>query len=359
MTVLDRFALRAPIIQAPMAGVSTPGMAAAVSNAGAMGSVAIGALGAAAARSVMTEVRALTDRAFNVNVFAHQPPRRDAVLEKAWLNAMWPLFEQFGAEPPDQLKTLYPSFNEDDALLAALVEAAPPVVSFHFGLPTPERTSALKAVGCLLIATATSLEEALDARMAGMDAVVAQGYEAGGHRGMFDPDAADAQLGTMALTRVLVMRGGLPVIAAGGIMDGAGVSAALELGAVAAQLGTAFIRCPESAADDHYRALLETCGGTPTQMTRVISGRPGRCLQNKFTAWEGPDPSAVPDYPVGYDAGKALIAVARAADDYGFGSYWAGEGAPLSRALPAAQLIDALINEMNDSGEPWPAVRVN
>ena len=181
---------------------------------------------------------------------------------------------------------------------------------------------------------------------AGVDAVVAQGWEAGGHRGMFDPDADDDRLGMAALTRLLVLRSGLPVVAAGGLMDGRGVRAALNLGAVAAQLGTAFIACPESAADAAYRQALTSEAAYHTTLTRAVSGRPARCLRNRFTELGAQTTTAVPDYPVAYDAGKALNAAAKAVGEYGFGAQWAGQGAPLARSLPAADLIAALVAEM-------------
>lgn len=344
--MLDKLALRLPVIQAPMAGVSTPELAASVSNAGALGSIAVGATNAAGAARMIADLRRLTDKAFNVNVFVHQAPRRDWEREWAWLAEMKPLFEEFAAEPPSSLSTIYQSFADDDDMLRVLVEQAPPVVSFHFGLPEEAKVSALRAAGCVLIATATSLEEAIAAEKAGMDAVVAQGFEAGGHRGVFDPAGEDAQLGTLALTRLLVARSGLPVIAAGGIMDGQGVRAALDLGATAAQLGTAFIACPESAADEGYRAALQSDAVHQTVMTQAISGRPARCLRNSFTDWGRTATAATPDYPVAYDAGKALNGAAKAAGDWGFGAQWAGQGAPLSRSLPAAELVRTLEREL-------------
>ena len=232
-------------------------------------------------------------------------------------------------------------------MLARLLADPPAVVSFHFGLPDDARIRALKAAGCLLLATATTLDEALACKASGMDAVVAQGWEAGGHRGMFDPDAEDSRLGAMALTRLLVARAGLPVIAAGGIMDGQGVRAALNLGAVAAQMGTAFVACPESAADAGYRAALAGDAAHHTTMTRAISGRPARCLANRFTAWAATTTACPPDYPVAYDAGKALNAAAKAVGEFGFGAQWAGQGAPLARTLPAADLIATLVAEMD------------
>jgi len=342
-----------------MAGVSTPQLAAAVSNAGALGSIGVGATNASGAARMIDDLRQLTGAAFNVNVFVHDAPRPDVERDASWLRALRPLFEEFSAAPPTSLSTLYRSFADDDDMLRMLIERAPPVVSFHFGLPEAAKVRLLRQAGCVLIATATSLEEALAAKTAGMDAVVAQGFEAGGHRGVFDPGGDDAQLGTLALTRLLVLRSELPVIAAGGIMDGQGVRAVLDLGAIAAQLGTAFIACAESAADDAYRAALQGDAAHHTIMTNAISGRPARCLRNRFTIWGGGATAARPDYPVAYDAGKALNAAARAAGDSGFGAYWAGQGAPLARSLGAAELVGALERELAASfglpatAKPW------
>lgn len=346
MTLIDKLRLRLPIIQAPMAGVSTPQLAAAVSNEGALGSIGVGATNAPGAASMIDELRQLTGAAFNVNVFVHEAPQRDPVREATWLAALAPLFSAFTAKPPPALATIYQSFADDDDMLRLLIDRAPPVVSFHFGLPDEAKVKALKQAGCALISTATNPREAAEAKKAGMDAVVAQGFEAGGHRGVFHPDEDDACLGTMALTRLLVTCSGLPVIAAGGIMDGQGVRAALDLGAVAAQLGTAFILCPESAADEAYRSAIRSDAAQHTIMTTAISGRPARCLRNGFTVWGKAAPANVPDYPVAYDAGKALNAAARGAGDTGFGAQWAGQGAPLSRALGAADLVKELGREM-------------
>jgi nitronate monooxygenase len=196
--------------------------------------------------------RALTDRAFNVNVFVHNTARADADREERLLEALRPSFAQYGAESLASLRTIYTSFSDDDDMLAMLVGVAPPVVSFHFGLPAGDRIAALKDAGCLLFASATSLSEAKLVQAAGVDVIVAQGWEAGGHRGVFDPAAPDDRIGTMALTRLLAAELGVPIIAAGGIMDGTGIRAALALGASAAQLGTAFIACPESSANEAY-----------------------------------------------------------------------------------------------------------
>jgi len=345
--LLELLGIELPIIQAPMAGVSSPAMAAAVASAGALGSIGIGATSAAGARQMMAELRQRSSAPFNVNVFCHQPPKSNPAVEAAWIERLRPEFNRLGAEPPTVLTEIYKSFVEDDDMLAALLADKPKVVSFHFGAPPPDRVQALRNADIVLVGSATSVDEARMLVRAGVHAVVAQGYEAGGHRGVFDPDAPDDRLGTMALTRLLVRQLDVPVIAAGGIMDGAGVSAALRLGAAAAQLGTAFIACPESLADAGYRAALASDAARHTVMTRAISGRPARCLSNRFTSVGQVIPvHEIPAYPVAYDAGKALNAAGKAAGEPGFGAQWAGQGAPLARVLPAANLVATLAAEM-------------
>ena len=347
-SLIDRLGLSVPLVQAPMAGVSTPALAAAVAEQGAMGSIGIGATDAAGARTMIEETQARTNRAFNVNLFVHGPAAKDHVRETAWLDGLAPVFAEFDTEPPTALRTIYKSFAEDPDMLAMLLQMAPPVVSFHFGLPSAEIIAALRGRGILLMATATSLNEARAIEAAGIDAIVAQGIEAGGHRGVFDPAAPDDALGMVALTRLLVLRTNLPVIAAGGIMDGAGIASALALGAVAAQLGTAFIACPESAADEAYRAALNAPGAYHTSLTSIISGRPARALANRFTGLAAAIGNLrPPDYPIAYDAGKALHAAAKAKGEHGFGAQWAGQGAPLARAMPAASLVETLRSELH------------
>ncbi|MDB5328337.1 MAG: 2-nitropropane dioxygenase [Phycisphaerales bacterium] len=340
-----------PIIQAPMAGTSTPALAAAVCEAGGLGSIAIGAVAAAEAEQMISRARSLTDRPFNVNVFCHRPARPNPAVEAAWINRLTERYHAFGGRPPAELREIYTSFIVDDAMLEVILRQRPSVVSFHFGLPPAAVVAALRAIGTVLLSTVTSVAEAELARVVGVDALVAQGYEAGGHRGVFDPDAADDRLTTAALVRLLVQRQPLPVIAAGGVMDGAGIAAMLSLGAAAVQMGTAFIGCPESTADAGFRNALASDAAFHTTMTRVISGRPARCLPNAFTGWgEGIASADVPDYPIAYDAGKALNAAAKAAGDFGYGAQWAGQGAPLARALPAAELMRALAQELSDAG---------
>jgi len=345
----SRFAdleLSHPIIQAPMAGVSTPALAAAVSNAGGLGSLGIGASTVAQARDMIQATQSLTDRPFNVNVFCHAPAVRDAARESAWLRHLAPLFAEVGATPPFSLNEIYPSFLHDDAALAMLLETRPAVVSFHFGLPDAERLAVLREAGIVLMATATHPAEAEAIARAGLDAIVAQGIEAGGHRGMFDPGAADERLSTAVLVRLLVRECTLPVIAAGGIMDGQGVRAMLDLGAVAAQLGTAFILTPESSANANYRAALQSQRAHRTRLTAVLSGRPARGMVNPLIEHGEIDGAPVPaDYPVAYDAAKQLHAAEASRQSADYAAQWAGQGAPLARAMPAAELVRTLVAE--------------
>ncbi|MGF6273834.1 nitronate monooxygenase [Massilia sp. UYP11] len=346
----SQLSIRHPIIQAPMAGTATPQMAAAVSNAGALGSLGIGPSTAAQARAMIEETRALTSKPININVFCHAPARRDAALEAAWLAHLAPLFDEAGARTPASLDEIYPGFNDDEESFQMLLALRPEVVSFHFGLPSGERLAALRAAGIRTMATATNLEEALRIEREGLDAIVAQGIEAGGHRGMFDPEATDERLSMAVLVRLLVKRTRLPVIAAGGIMDGAGIKAALDLGAAGAQLGTAFILSPESAANDAYRANLQSARASTTVLTTVISGRPARGMVNRLIAHGA---SGVPAaYPVAYDAAKQLHAAAAKTGNHDFAPHWAGQGAPLARAMPAAELVETLVRELHAAGNP-------
>lgn len=345
--LLDLLGIQVPIVQAPMAGVSSPAMAAAVANSGGLGSLGVGAMTAASAQEAIRQFRDASAGPLNVNVFAHQPAQPDAQKARAWLERLRPEFDRLGAKPPDTLREIYTSFLADGDMLAMLVEEKPKAVSFHFGLPHPEHIEALHDAGIVLLAAATNVHEATLIEQAGLDAIIAQGYEAGGHRGVFDPDAEDSRLGTLALTRALTRTAHLPVIAAGGIMDGAGIAAVLALGAGAAQLGTAFIATDESLADAGYRERLFSDAAHHTAMTRVISGRPARCLANDFTRWGATVPDDhVPDYPLAYDAGKSLNAAGRAAGQSGYGAQWAGQGAPLARAMPAGDLMQLLKSEL-------------
>lgn len=345
-TLLQRLALRHPIIQAPMVGVSTPALAAAVSNAGGLGSLGLGAASVTEAAAMIAATRQLTTAPFNLNLFCHRPALADAAREAAWLDYLRPFFAEFGAAPPATLTESYRSFLDNEAMLERLLAERPAVVSFHFGLPPVEWIGALRGAGIFTLASATTLDEAAAVEAAGVDAIVAQGVEAGGHRGVFEPEAGDAQLGTFALLRLLAGRTRLPVVAAGGIMDGAGIAAAMQLGAAAVQLGTAFVLATESAANAAYRAAMQSPAASRTRITATISGRAARGLPNRFhEAIDRPGAPPLPDYPIAYDAAKALHAAASARGSNDFAPCWAGQGAPLARALPAAEIVAALVRE--------------
>ncbi|MED5609137.1 nitronate monooxygenase [Pseudomonas sp. JH-2] len=345
MSLRELLGVDHPIIQAPMVGVSTPALAAAVSNAGALGSIGLGASTPAQARELIAQVRALSSKPVNYNFFCHRPGRADAAREAAWLEHLRPLFEELGGEPPAALREIYRSFVDDPQMLEVLLEERPAVVSFHFGLPGQGWIDRLKAAGIVLLGCATHLAEARAIEAAGLHAVVAQGYEAGGHRGIFDREHDD-RIGSLALVGSLVPALEIPVIAAGGIMDGRGIRAAFELGAQAVQMGTAFVACPESSANAAYRAALRSERAWRTEVTAAISGRPARGLPNRlFSDLQRADAPALPDYPMVYDATKALVAAAQAAGNGDFAVQWAGQGAPLARELPAAELVATLVSE--------------
>lgn len=346
-TLVEILGLSVPVVQAPMAGVSTPELAAAVSNAGGLGSIAIGASSLDQAKSAIETTKGLTDRPFNVNVFCHEKASQNPARDAAWLSHLAPLYREAGLAPPTGLKEIYTSFLEDKAVLNLLLEERPAVVSFHFGLPDQSWLDQLKSAGILTLATATNLKEAKAIERAGLSAIIAQGIEAGGHRGMFDPKATDEQLPTSVLVSLLVNNTNLPIIAAGGIMDGAGVRAVLSLGAVAAQLGTAFILCPESAANSAYRENLKSPRAGFTRLTSSFSGRPARGMLNRFIRHcdtpESPPPAA---YPLAYDAAKQLNAAASKHGNFEFAAQWAGQGAPLAREMPAGDLVRQLAAEI-------------
>ena len=346
-SLFQKLGIEHPIIQAPMAGVSTPALAAAVSNAGGLGSLGLGASSIESARQAIQETRAQTDRPFQANFFCHQPALRDHQKEARWVQHLAPLFKELELKPPEQLEEIYTSFRAGDEMLQMILDTRPPIVSFHFGLPTHAQLQAIREAGLTTIANATNLAEARSIEEAGIDILIAQGIEAGGHRGVFEPEAPDQRLSTSVLVRLLVRETTLPVVAAGGIMDGHGVKAALSLGAVAAQLGTAFVLCPESAANDGYRQNLRSEKVRSTCLTSTLSGRPARGLLNRFIihgeATGSPEPAA---YPVAYALAKQLNAGAARIGIHDFAAHWAGQGAPLARELPAAGLTRELIREM-------------
>lgn len=341
-----------PIIQAPMVGVSTPQLAAAVTNAGGLGSLGFGGSTVDQAKALIQETRALTGGPFNVNLFCHRPTSFDQQRNEAWIKQLTPHFQAFDSQPPTELSEIYRSFLAYEPMLDMLLEERPKVVSFHFGVPPSEWIKALKGRGILTLGCATTVSEAHEVAQAGIDVIVAQGVEAGGHRGVFKYESGeDAQIGLFALLRQVATQVNLPVVAAGGIMDGAGISAALSLGAAAVQMGTAFLLCPESSTPPLHREAMRSSCASDTRITMGVSGRPARGLVNKLY-FETKDSSgshmAVPaEFPLAYDLSKKLHSIALKSGCNDFAAQWAGQGAPLARELPAAALIQTLIDELS------------
>lgn len=338
--------LQYPIIQAPMAGVSTPEMAAAVTQAGALGSISIGASTPQQAAEMIAKTQALTGGPINVNVFCHAPVQRNAEREQAWIARFAELFARYEAEPPAALQEIYQTFHANEAMLKVIEQAKPAAVSFHFGIPDAQTIQRLRGRGIVTLATATNVNEALQIARSGIDFIIAQGIEAGGHRGHFDPKAFDNQLSTFTLVQAIRQQTSHPLVAAGGIMDGTGIAAMMQTGIAGVQLGTAFVLCPESAANHAHKAALRQAHASGTVITAAISGRQARCLRNAFCTFSADFPAEdIPDYPLTYSLGKALAAAAAAKDQHGFGAQWAGQGAALAREMPAAELIKTLVRE--------------
>lgn len=330
--VTELLGIEHPVLQAPMASVATPELAAAVSAAGGLGGLGSAMLPVDELRRQTATVRAATDRPFQLNFFCHQPPAVDPDAARAARTQVAPLYDQLGLGEPPEPST--PQISFDEGRLEALLELAPPVVSFHFGLPEAGALAACRDAGMTVLASATTVSEALDLEAAGADAVIAQGAEAGGHRGSFLVDGDDGPVGTLALVPQVVDAVSVPVIAAGGIADGRGLAAALALGAGAAQIGTAFVASPESAAPAFYREALAGADAERTTITRAFTGRPARTLRNRTTA-------AI-DAQLAYPAQMSLTARLRDAGPE-FAPMWAGQAAALARGLPAAEVVTTAV----------------
>ena len=344
--------LRYPIIQAPMAGVSTPELAAAVTKAGALGSISVGASTPEQAEQMILATQALTCGAININLFCHTSPLRNSALEQRWIAKFHDLFRHYDAPIPSRLSEIYSTFKHNQPMLEVLLKTRPTAVSFHFGLPDNKIIEQLKAQGIVTFASATNLHEVAEIEASGIDFVIAQGQEAGGHRGMFYPDQEDSMMSTFTLVQAIKQVSSLPVIAAGGIMDGAGIAAMQRIGAAGSQLGTAFILCPESAASPAYRAALKSKQAQNTVFTSAISGRPARSLNNAFCQVTRDIPAQdIPAYPLTYALGKALATAAELKGEPGFAAQWAGQGASLARELPAEQLVILLAAELASRNE--------
>ncbi|WP_321841096.1 NAD(P)H-dependent flavin oxidoreductase [Paraburkholderia bannensis] len=339
-----RFDLRLPLVQGPMAGgPTTPALVSAVSNAGGLGFLAGAALAPEKIASEVAAIRALTTKPFGVNLFVLDPAHPDDATVRRALGAIDPVRAQFDLPPGAPLAAYAPDFR---AQLDTLVDLRVPVVSFTFGLLAREDVARLHAAGSYVIGTATHVAEALAWRDAGADAIVAQGAEAGGHRGTFIGEVAHALIGTMALVPQVADATGLPVLAAGGIMDGRGIAAALALGAQGVQMGTAFLGCAQSAIPADWKARLRSSADTSTSVTRAITGRHARGIRNPLMAQLEAHADTVAPYPVQNALTQELRQRAARANDGDWLSLWSGQGAPLSRVreagIDAAQLVAAL-----------------
>lgn len=329
-----------------MAGASTPELAAAVSNKGGLGALGLGASDWDSAARQVNAFRALSDGPLHLNFFCHDMPQYDESLEKAWIALFKSEFELLNEPAPDSLTNPYISAKNDHRLVAFAKAHRPDVISFHFGLPNSEILSALQQLDIPIITSITNLSDAERALSAGIDGLVAQGIEAGGHRGTFDSNAHDTLTTHELIARLRPMTL-LPIVAAGGIMDGAGIANAMNSGADAVQLGSAFLLCPESSANDDYRNQIRKSSGTDTVVTRAISGRAARGIRNTVTAvGDATPPSKIPPYPITYDLSKQLNTLATKRGGSGYGAYWAGTGIDKARELSAGDLVEKLIEEM-------------
>lgn len=341
MNLKNLLGVELPIIQAPMAGVQGHALAVAVSNAGGLGSLPCAMLGTDALRNELAAIRRQTEKPYNVNFFCHVPPEPDVERERIWRQALSPFFDEFGidanaiAAGPGRLP-----FSAETA--DVLAEFKPPVVSFHFGLPAPELLERVRNWGARILSTATTIDEALWLEAQGVDAVIAQGLEAGGHRGMFLSEDLDTQVGTFALVPQIVRAVKIPVIAAGGIADARGVAAAIALGAAGVQIGTAYMLCPEATTSALHRAALKSDAARVTALTNLFSGRPARGIVNRLMRELGPISQAAPAFPLATAAIAPLRAKAESLGSTAFSPLWAGQNASGCQEMPAALVTRAL-----------------
>lgn len=337
------FGIEHPVVQAPMAGASTPAMAIAVTNAGGLGSLGCAVMTREQLRQAAEEVAAATSGPVNFNFFVHEEPdlaRHDPAQMRA---ALAPYYSEFGLGEPVAPKAGAPAF--DDGMLDVLLACKPKVASFHFGLPKPHAIEALKRAGVTLIGNATNVAEAQVLEAGGMDAIVAQGAEAGGHRGSFIGAAHENDMGTMALVPLVVDAVGIPVIAAGGIFDGRGVAAAIMLGAAGAQIGSAFLRSPESMVSPLHKQALIDAQDNSTKLTRLFSGRAARSIRNRLVGELALHEEDAAPFP----AQRSVIApLSKAAADLGsadFMQLWSGQAGLRADAVPSAQIYERICGE--------------
>ncbi len=345
MSLTERLGLRHPFIQAPLAGGGdTPALVAAVGEAGALGFIGAAYLTPPQIAEAARAVRARTARPFGVNLFAPLPAPEAPRDPRPALERVAPFYAELGLPAPALPAGGREAFDEQ---LAAALETGAAVFSFTFGLLPAQATAAVKARGMVLLGTATTVDEALALERAGVDAVVAQGSEAGGHRGTFAGPIEAGLIGTMALVPQVADAVKVPVIASGGIMDGRGIVAALALGASAVQLGTAFLTCDEAGIPDAYKQAILAAREHETRLTRAFSGRPARGIVNRFMTEveRGAPPEAILPFPLQNALTRPLRTEAARQGRADFLSLWAGQGLRLARRLPAARLVAELAAE--------------
>ena len=341
MTLQQLVGVDLPIIQAPMAGVQGSALAIAVSNAGGLGSLPCAMLDPASMRKELAAIRAQTGKPFNVNFFCHRPPEPDAERESAWQAALAPYYAEFGIDASAIASG--PGRRPFDAEAAdVLAEFRPPVVSFHFGLPPADLLARVRGWGARILSSATTVDEARWLEAHGVDAVIAQGLEAGGHRGIFLSGDLSTQVGTFALVPQIVKAVSVPVIAAGGIADAKGVAAAMALGAAGVQVGTAYMLCPEATTTALHRAALKSDAARVTALTNLFTGRPARGIVNRIMRELGPIGTAVPEFPLATSAIAPLRAKAESLGSGEFSPLWSGQNASGCREIPAAVLTREL-----------------
>lgn len=332
---------RLPIVQAPMAGAQGAALAIAVCEAGGLGSLPCAMLTPAQLREQIALVRSRTAAPFNVNFFCHAPPAPDAPAEARWLAALAPYYAEAGVDPASRASG---AGREpfDAAMCEVIEETKPAVVSFHFGLPDEALQERVRRTGALILSSATTVAEARWLEARGVDAIIAQGREAGGHRGMFLSTDVDAQPGLFALLPQVVDAVGKPVIAAGAIADGRGIAAAFALGAAAVQIGTAYLRTPQATISSLHRAALARAADDSTRLTNLYSGRPARGIVTRLMRELGPTSPLAPAFPL---AAGALAPLRAAHEKLGSGDFsplWSGEAAALTREEDAGALTRRL-----------------
>ncbi len=346
--LLDLLKIDHPILLAPMAGAMDAELAIAVAKAGGLGALPAGMLNAEQLRAQVAQFRAATgNKPVNLNFLAHKMPVPNNAREHAWREKLRPYYVEFGIDPAGPAASA--SRKPFDAAMCAVVEELEPeVVSFHYGLPEPALVARMKAAGCKVICSATTVAEARFLEAHGCDAVIAQGLEAGGHRGMFLSDDINTQVGLFALLPQIADALAVPVIASGGIGDARAIVAALALGAAGVQIGTAFLFCPEAKTLPPHRAALRAARDDSTVVTNVLSGRPARGLINRAIRELGPISEVVPEFPLASGALAPLHAKAQAQGSGDFSPMLAGQAAALGRELPAGELVAKLVSETQD-----------